>query len=148
MRVTLREVLEADLPVFYEHQRDEEAARMAAFRSRERDAFMAHWTEVLGDPRGHVKAILVDDRLAGNVVAYDRDGRRLIGYWIGREFWGRGVATAGLAAFLEVERARPLHAYVAKHNVGSVRVLEKCGFEVVGESRDDGVEELITRLDG
>jgi RimJ/RimL family protein N-acetyltransferase len=149
MIVTLREVTEADLPVFFEHQRDEEAVRMAAFASRDRDAFTAHWTKILANPELATRTVLADGVVAGNIGAFGRDGDRLIGYWIGREFWGRGVATAGLAAFLDVERTRPLHAHVAKHNLGSVRVLEKCGFEQVGEVRGgDGVDEWIMRLDG
>jgi hypothetical protein len=39
----LRNVTDEDLPIFFEHQRDPEALRMAAFPSRERDAFMIHW---------------------------------------------------------------------------------------------------------
>jgi len=50
---------------------------------------------------------------------------------------GQGVATRALAAFLRVVTERPLHAHVAKHNVGSIRVLEKCGFSL---EREEGVE--------
>jgi RimJ/RimL family protein N-acetyltransferase len=43
--------------------------------------------------------------------------------------------------------ARPLHAYVAKSNVASIRVLGKCGFVEVGEhTGDDGIEELLLEL--
>jgi RimJ/RimL family protein N-acetyltransferase len=76
-----------------------------------------------------------------------RSGQREVGYWIGSEYWGKGIATRALAAFLEHDRTRPLHARVAKHNVASVRVLEKCGFTVIGEGTgDDGVEELVLEL--
>ena len=44
---------------------------------------------------------------------FDRDGKRLVGYWIGREFWGKGLATKALAELLAEVTARPLHAYVA-----------------------------------
>lgn len=131
--VSLREVVESDLPVLFEHQADPESARMADFPSRDRDAFMAHWTRILGDDAVTTRAILGDDQLVGNIVSFNRDGVREVGYWIGREHWGRGIATRALAAFLEIEKSRPLHAYVAKHNVASVRVLEKCGFTVRGE---------------
>jgi RimJ/RimL family protein N-acetyltransferase len=71
----------------------------------------------------------------------------LVGYWIGREFWGRGLATRALAELLGMVNARPLHAYVAKSNVASIRVLEKCGFvEVAEQTGDDGIEELILEL--
>jgi RimJ/RimL family protein N-acetyltransferase len=151
VNLALRDVVASDLPVLFEHQLDQEATRMAAFPSRDRQAFMSHWaTNILRDPAVTAKAILVDGRVAGYVVAYESSGRRWIGYWIGREHWGRGVATGALAAFLGEIPDRPLHAHVARHNLASVRVLEKCGFElVVGPTVGaDGVEELVMRLDG
>jgi RimJ/RimL family protein N-acetyltransferase len=131
--VELRDVVEADLPVLYAHQRDPESTRLAAFPPRDEPAFMAHWARILVDPSLVAKAILVDGQVAGNVVSFDQGGQRLVGYWLGREFWGRGVATQALSAFLDEVPERPLHARVAKHNVGSIRVLEKCGFVVSGE---------------
>jgi len=47
MTVALREVTKEDLPIFFEHQLDAEATRMAAFPSRDRDAFMAHWARIM-----------------------------------------------------------------------------------------------------
>ena len=113
----LREVVEADLPVFYEHQRDREAAAMAAFPPRERDAFMAHWAKTLANESALTWTVVCDGAVAGNIGCWEDDGRRLVGYWIGREFWGRGLATQALAEVLDVVDARPLHAYVAKSNV-------------------------------
>ncbi len=131
--VWFRDVAEGDLPAFFEHQLDPEATGMAAFPARERDAFMAHWTRILGDETIVKKTVLVDGRVAGNVVSFEQDGKPEIGYWIGRGFWGRGVATAALSAFLGLVGTRPLYARVAKHNVASIRVLKKCGFEISGE---------------
>jgi RimJ/RimL family protein N-acetyltransferase len=51
-----------------------------------------------------------------------------VGYWLGRSYWGRGIATRALALFLPLVPARPLYAHVASHNTGSMRVLVKCGF--------------------
>ncbi|HZN56086.1 MAG TPA: GNAT family N-acetyltransferase [Candidatus Polarisedimenticolaceae bacterium] len=126
--VTLREVRPEDLPVLFEHQRDPEANRMADFPARDREAFMAHWTKILADPSLTTRTILHDGAIAGNVVSWDAAGQRLVGYWIARKDWGKGIATRALRAFLTVVTARPLHAHVAKHNIGSIRVLEKCGF--------------------
>ncbi len=131
--VSLREVTEGDLPAFFEHRLDPEATRMAAFPVRERDAFMAHWARILGDETIVKKTVLVDGRVAGNVVSFEQDGKPEVGYWIGRGFWGRGVATVALSAFLGLVRTRPLYAHVAKRNVASIRVLEKCGFVLSGE---------------
>jgi Acetyltransferase (GNAT) domain len=55
-------------------------------------------------------------------------GEREVTYWIGRSYWGKGIATGALKAFLAVDQSRPLHARVAYDNVASHRVLEKCGF--------------------
>ncbi|WP_242543571.1 hypothetical protein [Corallococcus sp. NCSPR001] len=49
--VILRNVTDEDLPIFFEHQRDEVALRMAAFPSRERDAFLTHWRTKVLRPR-------------------------------------------------------------------------------------------------
>jgi RimJ/RimL family protein N-acetyltransferase len=145
--VRLRDVIEDDLPTFFEDQRDPEAARMAAFAARDREAFFAHWRRILADDAAVARTVVLDGAVAGNVVCWEADGERLVGYWIGRAFWGRGVATAALAQFLDHLPSRPLRARVAKHNVGSIRVLEKCGFALVGEEMTD-VAEFVFELDG
>jgi RimJ/RimL family protein N-acetyltransferase len=141
--VVLRDVTEDDLAHFSEHQRDPVANRMADFPPRDRDAFRAHWKKILADESVTKKTILVEGRVAGNIVSFEQDGEREVGYWIGREFWSKGVATEALSVFLShVEVRRPLHAGVAKPNIASIRVLEKCGFTVIGEKD----EEYILRL--
>ena len=143
----LREVVEADLPVFYEHQRDPEAAAMAAFPSRERDVFMAHWARTLANDSALTWTVLSDGAVAGNIGCWEHDGRRFVGYWIGREFWGRGLATEALAELVQIVDARPLQAEVVNTNVASIRVLEKCGFiQVAAHVGDDGIEELVLEL--
>jgi RimJ/RimL family protein N-acetyltransferase len=147
----LRDVVETDLPVFYEQQLDAESARMAAFTPREEwNVFLEHWrTKVIGNPTSSKKTIVWNDRVAGYVASWSQEEMRLIAYWIGREFWGRGIATAALREFLGQERARPLHAFVAAHNVGSIRVLEKCGFVRMSRTPNahDGVDEFLYRFD-
>src|SRR5215470_8265293 len=143
----LREVVEADLPVFYEHQLDPEATAMAAFPPRDRDAFMAHWAKTLANDSALTWTVVCDGEVAGNIGCWEADGRRFVGYWIGREFWGRGLATQALAELVGLVAARPLNAYVVKSNVASIRVLEKCGFVEVGShTGDDGIEELLLEL--
>jgi len=143
----LREVVEADLPVFYEHQRDPEATAMAAFPSRDRDAFMAHWARTLANDSALTWTIVCEGEVAGNIGCWEADGRRLVGYWIGREFWGRGLATEALAEVVGIVDARPLYAEVVSTNVASIRVLEKCRFTQVDvHVGDDGIEELVFEL--
>jgi RimJ/RimL family protein N-acetyltransferase len=144
--VRLRDVIEEDLPFFFEHQRDPEADRMVPFTPRDREAFEAHWARILEDETVIKRTVLVDGRVAGNVVCFDQAGERLVGYWIGREHWGRGVATRALSEFLGQVKERPLHARVAKRNVASIRVLEKCGFTLAGEESDGEVDEWIYEL--
>ena len=134
--VSLRPVRTEDLPVFFVHQLDPEATRLAAFPSRDRDAFFAHWTtNILGNPAALNRTILAGDQVAGNIGAWTDAAShdRLVCYWLGREFWGRGIASAALSQFLRLESTRPLGARVAHHNPGSIRVLEKAGFARVGE---------------
>ena len=145
----LREVVEGDLPILYEHECDPEAAAMAAFPSRDRAAFMAHWAKTLADDSALTMAIVAGGEVAGNIGCWEADGKRFVGYWIGREFWGRGLATQALAELLDLVEARPLYAHVVKSNVASIRVLEKNGFvEVERHTGDDGIEELVLELSG
>jgi RimJ/RimL family protein N-acetyltransferase len=140
----LRDVIEEDLPVFFEHQRDPEAVEMAAFPSREREPFYEHWHRIMGDDELVAKTIVSDGEVAGNISSWERDGKRLVGYWLGREFWGRGLATQALAELMEELTVRPLYAEVSTTNVGSIRVLEKCGFTVVDTitEQDETVGEI------
>ena len=138
MRLLLRAVRDEDLETLFEHQRDPEAVRMADFPSRDRDAFFAHWAKIRADPVNMMRVIeLADGTVAGTVLSFPRDGVREVGYWIDRALWGRGIATRALTAFLAEETTRPLHAGVARHNAGSLRVLEKCGFRVERETDKD-----------
>jgi len=147
LRVRLRDVRDDDLPTLFEHQMDPEANRMANFAARDRDAFMAHWAKILVNEMGVARTVMEGDAVAGNVVSWTHDGERDVGYWIGREHWGRGVATAALRAFLEELHERPLFAHVAEHNVGSMRVLERNGFVETGRAQEEDVVLVGFRLD-
>ena len=147
--VRLRNIEPNDLPLFYEQQLDPESTRMAAFPARDRASFDAHWERnILGNPDAIAQTILVDDEVAGNIGSWTQEGVRLVGYWIGKEYWGKGIATRALSAFLHQVTHRPLYAHVVKHNIGSIRVLAKCGFslEQSVEVGNDGVVELVLVL--
>lgn len=131
-KVRLRDVEAGDLALFFEHQQDPVAVAMVAFRSRDAAAFAQHWAKLLADSSKLKKTIVVDGQVVGNIGSWLSDGKREIGYWIDRAFWGRGIATEALSAFLRLERTRPLYAGVAKHNAASIRVLQKCGFTLLG----------------
>lgn len=155
-RVVLRELISSDLDVFFEHQLDEEANWMAAFTSpspADRDAFFAHWSRITADPSTMMRTVLVNDMVAGHVFKYENEGAPEVSYWIGRESWGRGVATEALRRFLAEFSVRPVFARVAFDNTASLRVLEKNGFRVTGRghgfanARKGEIDELFLRLD-
>lgn len=141
--ILLRPVIESDLLIFYRHQADQEGAQMAEFSSRTEEAHIAHWHKILADADNILRTIVVNGEVAGNMVSFMMDGVREVGYWIGREFWGRGIASAALAAFLQEVKPRPLYAHAVKTNRGSMRVLETNGFTLQSED----ATEVIYRLD-
>jgi RimJ/RimL family protein N-acetyltransferase len=151
MPTLLRPVLESDLPILYEQQLDPEATAMAAFPSRDKDAFMAHWAKIMANDSNILKTIVCDGHVAGHIGSWEMDGEREVGYWIGKGFWGKGIATQALAEYVRIVKIRPLFAHVAKHNVASKRVLEKCGFNVIGEDSYNNpagvlVDEFVLKL--
>ena len=149
----LREVSEDDLRLLFEHQRDPAATRMAAFAPRDRAAFFEHWRRILADTTVFARTVTCDGEVAGHAVCFERGGRREVGYWIARAFWGRGLATRALGEVLAEVSDRPLFGIVAEHNGASRRVLEKHGFRIVaretGAPGADGEEivDLVLRLD-
>ena len=145
--VTLREVRESDLPLFFEDQRDPEACRLAAFTPRDESAFYAHWARILSNPAGLARTVVYGETVVGYIVSFDTEGQRETGYWIGRRYWGCGYATTALTRFLTLEVTRPLHATVAVANLGSVRVLERCGFAEVGVEDGGETPMRLFRLD-
>jgi RimJ/RimL family protein N-acetyltransferase len=154
--IILRDVVEDDLAIFFEQQSDPEANTMAAFTAKDatdREAFNVHWNRILGDATVIIKTIVFDGLIAGSVLSYEEDGKTEVSYWLGKEYWGKGLATRALLLFLtNVNQTRPIFARVAKDNLGSRRVLEKCGFMVIGEARGFAnargveIEELLLRL--
>lgn len=141
--IQLREMTRDDLPIFFEQQLDQEANYMAAFTAKNptnRQAFDVHWGKILADKGITIRTILYDDQVAGSVLCHAWGGEPEISYWLGKEFWNRGIATQGLALFLDVMTVRPLYARVAKDNIASIRVLEKNGFSLSGEG--NGIQML------
>ena len=156
MDIRLRPVERADLDRFFLFMQDADALWMAAFTPpdpSDREAFDAHWERLFSNPEVTTRTIEADGTVVGNVASFEMFGDREITYWIDRSAWGRGVATRALGLFLDIESTRPLFGRVAADNVGSRRVLEKCGFTKVGEdrgfatARDEEIDELILRLD-
>ena len=157
--VRLRAVEDDDLPIFFEQQRDPDAVYMAAFTHKDpadRNAFNARWARIRSDPRITTRTILVGGRVVGNVATFvdDEFGKQEVTYWIGKEFWGQGIATTALSRLLAEVTKRPIYGRAAKDNLGSIRVLEKCGFRITGQdrgfanARGKEIEEVILELTG
>ena len=134
----LREVIAGDLPIFFEHQRDPLGVYMAAFTVKDPDdraAFDDHWCRLRNDPTILMRTIEVDGQPAGHVSSYVGNVGLEVTYWLGREYWGRGIASAALQAFLLAQTHRPLRGRAAADNAASLRVMEKCGFVRIGDDR-------------
>jgi RimJ/RimL family protein N-acetyltransferase len=153
--VQLREVRESDLPIFFEQQLDPTANYMAAFTVKDpadRQAFDAHWDKILGDEGITIRTILFEGQVAGSILSHAWFGELEVSYWLGKEFWGKGIATQALRLFLEHIQERPLYARAAKDNAASIRVLEKCGFEISGyergfaNARGEEIDEVVLVL--
>jgi RimJ/RimL family protein N-acetyltransferase len=152
----LRDVVNDDLPIFFAQQVNKEANHMAAFTAKDptnQEAFTAHWHRILADATVIIKTIICAGQVAGSVSSYEDEGKPEVTYWLGKEYWGKGIATWALQAFLaHTNKRRPIYARVAKDNLGSRRVLEKCGFTVINEStgfanaRGQEIEELLLEL--
>ena len=152
----LRKVVEDDLALFFDFQLDPDANYMAAFTARDptdREAFTAHWNKIMADPTNIIRTIVCDGQVVGSVSSYEESGKPEVTYWVGRAYWGKGIGTRALTAFLvQVNTTRPIYARVAQDNLGSRRILEKCGFQVIGETkgfanaRGKVVEELLLEL--
>ncbi len=154
--VLLRDVYQGDLDTFFFQQLDPEANYMAAFTAEDpadHDAFIAHWAEILADDAITIKTVVVAGQVAGSILCYPEQGKPEVGYWIGKQYWGQGIATQALLILLNEVTTRPLHARAAKDNIASLRVLQKCGFAIVGDdagfsyARDREVEEFVLRLE-
>ena len=155
-QIFLAKTAAADLDTFFHFQLDEEANYLAAFTAKDphdKAAYINKHTPFLSDPTIHSRTIMVNDVIAGSISKFVVEGDAEITYWIDKQFWGKGIATAALQDFLKIENTRPLYGRVAFDNYGSQKVLEKCGFVKIGSdkgfanARQTEIEEYIYRLD-
>jgi len=151
--ITIRPVESSDLEIFYAHQLDQDAIRIAAFAPRNKAAFEAHWEKILRLSQNVTQTVVADGQVAGYVACFPRGENLEVAYWLGREFWGKGLATQALKQLLHLVKNRPIFARTVADNVGSIRVLQKCGFSMLenepdfANGRGEPVKEYIFRLD-
>jgi RimJ/RimL family protein N-acetyltransferase len=144
--VALRETIDSDLGTLFEFEADPESSAMAAFPSRDLPAFLENAAKIRSDPSAIRRTIVAGGEVVGSIGSWEVEGERDVGFWIGRDHWGHGYATAALRAFLDIDLHRPLHARVVDHNVGSRRVLEKCGFTLDHSAQEEDVLEHVLVL--
>ena len=83
-------------------------------------------------------SIRLNDALIGGIgLTHGDDDYCELGYWLGREYWGRGYATEASNSLLNYVREntslRKFRANVYKENIASSKVLQKLGFKQTGE---------------
>jgi RimJ/RimL family protein N-acetyltransferase len=154
--IALRPIEDGDLDAVFEQRRDPIAVHMAAFTAAypdDRAAFDAHMARVRADPDATIHAVTLDGTLVGTIGNFVMEGRTEVTYWIDRSAWGAGVASRALMLLLDLVAVRPIYARAASDNVGSLRVLSKAGFSVIGTDRGYAnarraeIEETILRKD-
>ena len=130
---------------------------MAAFTAKDpadRAAFDAHWRRIRADNTATNRTILFNQTVIGHIASFILFGELEVTYWIDSSYWGRGLATSALQVFLAtVQKKRPIFGRAAKDNLGSIRVLEKCGFQHIGEetgfanARGKEILEVVLKLE-
>ena len=101
----------------------------------------AHWWLDHSHSTTLIKAIDYEGQLVGCISAevgdfeYNRSAE--LGYWVGREHWNKGIATAAVHQFMkqlfeQTDLVR-LFVSVVSVNKASIRVLSKNGFSLDGE---------------
>ena len=93
---------------------------------------------------GFKLSIFMDDALIGGVGLNRGEGNVYeLGYWLAKDFWGKGIATEAATGLLQHARQTlPDAEFVAhcmKGNPASAWVLEKLGFRVTGEVEIDSL---------
>ena len=153
--IKLRPTEIADLELLFQFQTDKEGGYMAAFMPKDptdKSAYIDKFTKLLKDPTVNNQTIILDNIIVGSIAKFIMEGNTEITYWIDRKYWGQGIASKALNKFLVIETIRPIFGRVAFDNVGSQKVLEKCGFVKKGtdkgfaNARQTEIEEYIYKL--
>ena len=155
LEITLHKTEVTHLEHFFIFQLDKEANYLAAFTPKDQTdkaAYLQKYTKFLNDPTINMRSIFVDNILAGSIAKYETEGEAEITYWIDKKYWNKGIATKALKDFLNIENTRPIFGRTAFDNIGSQKVLEKCGFKRIGtdkgfaNARQTEIVEFIYKL--
>lgn len=154
--IKLDKTTKEDLETLFVFQTNKDGILMAAFTSEnpnDKVEYMKKWAAIVDNPKIKMQTIRLENRIVGSVVHFDIMNETNVSYWIDQEFWGKGIATEALNEFIKGSDKRPLFGRVAYDNFGSQKVLEKCGFKVIGKekgfanARKKEIEEFVYKLD-
>lgn len=153
--ISLRRMTAADLPALFRQQLDAESNVMAGTKPFTEEVYHARLERILADANvlpmvivEGVGDVAATEVIVGTISCFQRDGQDMVGYWIDRKHWGRGIASRALELFIHevVPRARrPLHAHVVSDNAPSMRVLTKCGFRPTGTFAGEETDRFTAR---
>lgn len=158
--IQLRDVIDSDVAVFFDHLQHHPAQQMAAFiheHPEDRAAHDGHWSKLLANDSITKRSIELvhpdaDPELIGHIISFTMEGDREITYWIDHHHWGKGIASEALCQFLAIEQARPLYGRAAKDNEPSIRVMERNGFTLLrhergyAHARGEEIDEVVMIL--
>ena len=154
-QVKLRQTIKSDLEFFFQFQLDDEANFLAAFTQKDptdKQAYLEKYSKFLTNPTIKSQTILFNEQIVGSIAKFEIGGEAEISYWIDKNFWAKGIASIALQNLLMIEHTRPIFGRVAFDNLGSQKVLEKCGFIKIGadkgfaNARQTEIEEFIYKL--
>ena len=144
-RLLLRSPAPQDVPAIAKLANDPDIARMTLrmphpYGQGDAEAFVV---QVAAQNPARAATFLIEHEDLGPVgvigLFEGEDAVPEAGYWIGRDFWGRGFATEALeAGMVWASKKWKRRALMAGHfadNPASGRVLEKAGFLYTGETR-------------
>ena len=153
--IILTKTEKEDLNTLFQFQTDKVGGYLAAFMPKDpndKAAYIEKYSKFLTNPTINMRTIKMNNEIVGSIFKFVMEGDNEITYWIDRKFWGQGIATKALKNFLTIESNRPIFGRVAFDNIGSKKVLEKCGFEKIGtdksfaNARQEEIEEYIYKL--
>lgn len=146
-RILLRPWRESDAAALFRYASDPEVGPRAGWpphqsekESREiirtvfhNDSTWAICLKESGEPIGTIGYAPCD----GNSLP-SREGEPLVGYWVGKPYWNKGICTEALQLMLEyIRKHTDIQSLISSHfvdNPASGRVMEKCGFVPTGET--------------
>lgn len=149
-RILMRMYEKEDSADFFKNIKDKEISRWSTNipypYSKKRAEKFIKITHKRFKEKTHVNVGIVlkkENRVIGSMGLNKIDWKNRkseIGYWLGKKYWGKGIATEALLLFLEYAfekiKLHRVSAHVLEVNKQSARVLEKCGFRLEGTEKE------------